>query len=242
MNLKDFYLKSDGAIRVSPDQGSRFAKQVADDFNPLHNADSKRFCVPGDLLFSLALAKYGLSSDMCFSFVGMVGNGVGLVFPDTDERLFEIKDAAGKRYLRVERRGDVATDSAMINALSRRYVAFSGHNFPDILVPLLAEHGVMIHPDRPLVMYESMSLQMERLDIAEPKLALSGRRLELQGKRAQVFLDFEVSSAGEVVGKGSKKLLAGGLREYEEAESNRLITRYAAAKAAYAAGIEMPRA
>jgi len=38
-------------ISFTRQQASDFAKQVADDFNPLHNVEAKRFCVPGDLLF-----------------------------------------------------------------------------------------------------------------------------------------------------------------------------------------------
>ncbi len=35
--------------------------RVVDDFNPIHDEDNKRFCVPGDLLFSVLLANVGLS-------------------------------------------------------------------------------------------------------------------------------------------------------------------------------------
>ncbi len=32
-------------------------KKVAGDFNPIHDEDNKRFCVPGDLLFGGSSAK-----------------------------------------------------------------------------------------------------------------------------------------------------------------------------------------
>ena len=59
-------------ISFTRQQGSDFAKQVADDFNPLHNIEAKRFCVPGDLLFSVIIAKAGLYKEMSFDFSGMV--------------------------------------------------------------------------------------------------------------------------------------------------------------------------
>ena len=58
--LSDFFLlDSAGCYEVSAEQGSRFAKEVAGDFNPIHDHDSKRFCVPGDLLFAIALSDFG---------------------------------------------------------------------------------------------------------------------------------------------------------------------------------------
>ena len=101
MFLKDFYNLRDGNVIVTAEQASLFAKEVAHDFNPLHDVDAKRFCVPGDLLFSLALEKYGLSQHMHFIFSGMVGHDVLLNFPDTDTdaEQIDVNDEQGKTYL-----------------------------------------------------------------------------------------------------------------------------------------------
>ena len=69
-------------VSFSRQQASDFAKKIADDFNPLHDVDAKRFCVPGDLLFSVVLEKSGLSQNMGFTFSGMVSDGVELNFPE----------------------------------------------------------------------------------------------------------------------------------------------------------------
>jgi hypothetical protein len=71
--LRAFHNVQGRHVLISPDQGSRFAKDIAGDFNPIHDADSRRFCVPGDLLFALVLARYGVSACMHCRFVGMVG-------------------------------------------------------------------------------------------------------------------------------------------------------------------------
>ena len=55
MQLDEYYSDGNGHIAISREQASDFAKGVAGDFNPIHDVDAKRFCVPGDLLFSLAL-------------------------------------------------------------------------------------------------------------------------------------------------------------------------------------------
>ncbi len=89
MFLKEFYSGTNDCINITAEQGSLFAKEIANDFNPLHDVDSKRFCVPGDLLFSMVLEKYGVSSKMDFTFSGMVGHGVTLSFPETKEDHFE---------------------------------------------------------------------------------------------------------------------------------------------------------
>jgi len=65
--LSDFYSALQGdQISVSAEQGNNFAKFIADDFNPIHDTQSKRFCVPGDLLFAIALERYGLHESMSF--------------------------------------------------------------------------------------------------------------------------------------------------------------------------------
>ena len=60
MFIKKYCPIDNDKITFTRQQGSDFAKQVADDFNPLHNIDAKRFCVPGALLFSIVIAKSGL--------------------------------------------------------------------------------------------------------------------------------------------------------------------------------------
>ncbi|KPJ95768.1 MAG: hypothetical protein AMJ53_02090 [Gammaproteobacteria bacterium SG8_11] len=223
MFVNDFYSEINGNILISEQQASRFAKEVCGDFNPIHNPDAKRFCVPGDLLFSLVLAKYGLSQHMEFNFSGMVGRGVKLNLLKNDNEKFDIADDAGKAYLHVTRAGERTTADDVIDAFARSYVAFSGHNFPDILVPLMAEHKVMINTQRPLIIYESMSLDLERLDLVDPVLELSSSRLEVNGKRGDAYLYFNIKVSGEIAGAGIKKLVLSGLREYEHDTIQQLI-------------------
>ncbi len=233
MFLNPFYSDRHGSIRISAQQASLFAKDVAGDFNPIHDPDSKRFCVPGDLLFSLVLSRYGLSQNMRFVFSGMVGDGVSLLFPETDAEAFHIGDVDGKSYLQIEREGASTKDPALIEALALHYVAFSGHNFPDILVPLMARHNVMINPQRPLVIYESMAFHLDRLGFAEPELELADARLEVNGRRGDAGLYFRIKVGDEVVGTGSKKLVLSGLREYDQHSMQQFTEEYLARKSAH---------
>ena len=106
MFLNPFFNKSNEFVTISADQASNFAKSVANDFNPIHDPDAKRFCVPGDLLFALTLAKYGLSKTMSFRFEGMVGKDLLLDFPESIDSEFLLKDSNEKHYLTVNRDGD----------------------------------------------------------------------------------------------------------------------------------------
>ncbi len=233
MFLNPFYSDRQGSIQISAQQASLFAKDVAGDFNPIHDPESKRFCVPGDLLFSLVLSRYGLSQNMRFVFSGMVGDGISLLFPETEAEVFDIGDAEGKSYLKIEREGARTEDPALIKALALHYVAFSGHNFPDILVPLMARHNVMINPQRPLVIYESMAFHLEHLDFAEPDLELADTSLEVNGRRGDAGLYFRIKAGDEVVGTGSKKLVLSGLREYDQGSMQQFTDEYLARKSAY---------
>ena len=233
MFLNDYFTESNDDIVISAQQASRFAKEVAGDFNPIHNLDAKRFCVPGDLLFSLVLAKYGLSQHMEFNFSGMVGRDARLRMPESDTAEFDITDDTGKTYLHVSRIGGRSSDPALIEVFALSYVAFSGHNFPDLLVPLMAEQKVMINTQRPLIIYESMSFDLKHHDFIDPILELSSSKLDVNGKRGDAYLYFNIKSRGEIVGSGIKKLVLSGLRDYEQDKIQQLIDEIEQLKADY---------
>ncbi len=233
MFLKKFYDVRDGGICIAAEQASMFAKEVAHDFNPLHDVDAKRFCVPGDLLFSLVLDKYGLSQHMHFIFSGMVGHGVLLNFPETEADRIDVTDNQGKTYLQIERSGETIHDNALIETLIRDYVAFSGQNFPYVLVPLLAKENVMFNIDRPLVIYESMTLDLQKMDFHEPRLEMLEPKMEVNGKRATAYLHFQIKAGDDVVGAGFKKLAVSGLRDYEEEPMQAFVDEYLARKNSY---------
>jgi hypothetical protein len=233
MFLKDFYDVNDGSISIAADQASMFAKEIAHDFNPLHDIDAKRFCVPGDLLFSLALEKYGLSQHMHFIFSGMVGHDVLLNFPDTDAKQIDVNDNLGKTYLQVERSGALSQNTVLIESFIRDYVAFSGQNFPYVLVPLLAQENVMFNINRPLVIYESMTLSFEHLDFPQATVTMLEPKIEVSGKRATAFLHFQIKSDGEIVGTGFKKLAISVPSVYEAKPMEIFVNEYLSRKNHY---------
>lgn len=239
MYLEPFFTDDAGTLRISAAQGSAFAKEVAGDFNPLHDADNPRFCAPGDLLFALVLARQGLASRMVFRFTGMVGADVPLTF-SSNAGGCAVTDASGKTCLEVTSEGEVSRDGTLIESLVRRYVAFSGQNFPHILVPLMEQQGVMIHPERPLVIYECMSFELNDLSGGELEVSLVDARLETNGRRGEARLGFRLHRDGETVGHGAKSLVLSGLREHDSAALKGLVERYAGWKAAYLAANAAP--
>ena len=220
-------------ISFTRQQGSDFAKQVADDFNPLHNIEAKRFCVPGDLLFSIIIAKSGLHKEMSFNFSGMVNDGIALTFPDEIINNFDIVDNNNKIYLSIEASGEKTHCASLINALTKAYVDFSGHTFPEILVELMTKNNVMINPNRPMVMYQCMKISLERLDITTLTLKLSKTSLTIEGKRGNAWLEFDLISDGKIVGHGKKHMLLSGLREYCQDNVDSMVTKYQNSKTAY---------
>jgi len=231
--LKEFYSGSNSCTQITAEQGSLFAKEIAGDFNPLHDVDAKRFCVPGDLLFAVVLEKYGLSKKMNFTFTGMLGHGVTLDFPETNAEEFDINGSNNKTIVKVDRCGEISTDESMIDALVRDYVAFSGHNFPYVLVPLMKKQNGMINLSRPLVMYDSMCLEFKHLNFTHPKVEMLDPELSVNGKRGDAHLHFQIKSDEEVVGTGFKKIVISGIREYEEGPMQAFVDNYLARKNAY---------
>ncbi|GMQ89388.1 MAG: DUF3581 domain-containing protein [Gammaproteobacteria bacterium] len=230
MLLEDYYSENDSKITFSRQQASDFAKNVAGDFNPLHDTDAKRFCVPGDLLFSVVLAKCGLSQNMRFVFSGMVNDGVALNFPDTTSATLDIVDDNGKKYLSLERSGDTTQDQDLIRDLTRSCVRFSGQTFPHVLVPLMSEQQVMINPNRPLVIYESMAINLDRLDFENPQLEATNPGFKFDGKRGNARLKFCIKAGGEIVGTGEKNMLISGLIAYDREKVQTMVDNYVTRK------------
>lgn len=234
MLLETFYSEASNKIHFSRQQASDFAKKIAGDFNPIHNVEAKRFCVPGDLLFALLLKKFGISQKMRITFSGMVPDNIALHFNDDNDNEITIVDDKEKEYLSITRSGDCSKDAALIHNLTCRYVEFSGQTFPHILVPLMTEQRVMINPNRPLVIYESMVIDIDDLNIEQPQLELSNSTLKVDGKRGIVCLTFNLLSSGNIIGKGEKNMVLSGLREYDESKIQRLVENYDAHKSDYA--------
>jgi len=231
--FKEFYTRRGDFVVISAAQASRFAKGVAGDYNPIHNPDARRFCVPGDLLFALVLERFGLWQQMEFRFTNMVGADTPLCFRETEEGVVQVCDEQGKCYLEATRHGEVTRDKAAIEAFARCYVAFSGKNFPHYLKPLMETHGGMFNPTRPPVIYDSMGFSLERLNAQTPGLELTGSSLDVQGKRADALLDFSIQSGGKAVGVGSKKLVVSGLCDYNAEQMDAIVAEFYRLKAAY---------
>ncbi len=236
MLIKPYHNNSNGKISFTRQQSSDFAKNIADDFNPIHDTDAKRFCVPGDLLFAIILSEYGANQNMLFNFTGMVTEKTLLTLPENNTQL-SIQDDDGKEYLSIEHSGEKSTNSALIENLIRSYVTFSGHTFPHILVPLLREKNVMISPTRPMVMYQSMLIKLDRFDLTDIELELDNEKtmLEVNGKRGNICLAFNLKSGDHLIGRGEKHMIASGLKPFEQSAVDSIKTQYSDWKKQFAA-------
>ncbi|WNC67976.1 DUF3581 family protein [Thalassotalea nanhaiensis] len=235
MFIDKYYNEENQKVTFSRQQASDFAKQIADDFNPIHNVDAKRFCVPGDLLFAVALSKTGLCQKMTFNFSGMVTDTVSLNIPEKVGLETRIVGDNDKEYLNFNVSGDHTRCETLIESLIHSYVEFSGHTFPHILGDLMEKNNVMINPARPMIMYESMEIALDTVDLTDVSLELNKEEtvLKVDGKRGQAKLKFDLLSNGEVVGHGVKFMVLSGLREYCKEQMEGLNTRFYAMKDEY---------
>ena len=230
MNITQYFNRNDGLLSFTRHQASSFAKGVAGDFNPIHDEDARRFCVPGDLLFSVFLAQYGISQEMKFEFSGMVGDTTSLISPDEISDTFSLQDNNEKNYMDIITSGEKTNDAEFIATLSEKYVQFSSKTFPHILVPLMEHENVMINPSRPLVIYKSMEICLDKLSGNNIDLELKNSSLKKNGKKGEVRLEFAILADGEEIGHGAKNLLLSGLREYDATQLEDVIQSYAQRK------------
>ena len=237
MHIETYYQKENDFFQVNRDQASAFAKAIAGDFNPIHDADHKRFCVPGDLLFSIVLHRFGLRPEMRFTFAGMVDDQKRFKLVDSSGGELSVEDQSGKQLIDVRYHGEGTPSDEATMKLAEAYVRFSGLTFPHLLVPLLEHQDVMINPARPMVIYANMSLQLYDLDFSDPSLEVVDTQLEVKGKRGTARLTFSIKSGDKIIGTGHKELLLSGLRNYDEAESQGLVDTYEQRKADFLAGL-----
>ena len=230
-----FTAQADNRFSFTREQASQFAKRVANDFNPIHDVDSKRFCVPGDLLFAKVLVGEGLSTNMKVQFKGMVGEDESVSLIELDNGCKALANEAGKEYLEICGSGERITDIAVIEKLVRSYVAFSGENFPHVLVPLMRDGGVMINPTRPLVIYESMSVELDTVNLTDPFVEAAGAALSVDGRRGNVSLEFVFKDGGQIVGRGKKTMVLSSLREFEQPVMDSLVNQYLERRESFAA-------
>ncbi|MGX5202536.1 DUF3581 family protein [Aliikangiella sp. IMCC44632] len=232
MFVKNYCSQVEQSYSFSKQQASDFAKQVAGDYNPIHDPDSKRFCVPGDLLFALTLSEFGLSQSMNFDFQGMVGSDTPVQFVEQGDCI-RVENERGKSFLTVTRSGDVTKDETFVSELIKSYVAFSGKTFPHIIVKLMKQEGVMVNAEKPMVIYDQMKLTLDSFSDDKPSVELERCQFDVNGKRGLVSMFFDICAAGKVIGKGEKQIIMSGLRPFEQAGVDLLVQNYEESKAKF---------
>jgi len=232
MFTEGYYTHSGESFLFSKQQGSDFAKRIAGDFNPLHDVDNSRFCVPGDLLFSVLLSKYGISQEMHFDFQGMVAGDMPISFRPVEEGIVA-ENEKQKKVLSMTRSGDVTENSIFIEGLIRAYVAFSGKTFPHVIIKLMKQEGAMINTRKPMVIYDQMKLSFDRFSIAAPEVVLQECQFDVSGKRGMVTMHFDIRAEDSSIGSGEKKIIMSGLRPYEQTEIDYLVDTYNSGRESY---------
>lgn len=245
MDIASYCSEEGEAVFFDEAQASCFAKSIAGDFNPIHDPGSKRFCVPGDLLFSVLLHRYGAAQSTSVHFTGMLDGKTRINLPSTPAQPLHILDARDKPLLSLFQSGRRFRNTEFISLLCEQYVQFSGQTFPGILVPLMHSANVMINPDRPLVIYKDMTIELNdyardlfaenasgEFDewISPPPtpmtLQLTDSDISVNGRKGAVRLQFSIDLAGQQIGSGEKNMVLSGLREYDEVAMQTVVDLY----------------
>ena len=86
-----------------------------------------------------------------------------------------------------------------------------------------------------MVMYQSMVIELHETAFNNPTIELAKQEINVDGKRGDVSIHFNIMADGKIVGCGEKNFLLSGLRAYEAEVMDNLVTNYEATKAAYQA-------
>jgi len=221
LDISQYVALSEHHMQFTEQQASQFAKGVAGDFNPIHDVGARRFCVPGDLLFSVLLNQFGVYQSMHLDMHAMVDSNTQVKLPQELQSQNQILDNADKLILTLQVDGQSSKGQQFVSDVITQYVQFSGKTFPDILVELMRSNNCMINPARPMVIYKSMAIELDEL--------------EAPGISLEANLRFVIQSEGRVVGRGEKNMVLGGLRDYDEQEMSEIVAQYAQWKNSYSA-------
>jgi len=233
LDVSRYVTDTDSGIRFTEVHANHFAKGVAGDFNPIHDIGAKRFCVPGDLLFAALLHRYGVYETLHVDLMSLVSADVLIELPERLVEHNEICDVSGRHLLSLDVSGDVTTDAKFVASLVEHYARFSGKTFPDILVELMKENDVMINPSRPLIIYKSMSLQLDKLSGDNIGLELDKATLEVDGKKGKASLRFVIKDNNDIIGHGEKNMVLSGFRPFDEAAMTDILDEYSQRIASY---------
>ena len=230
MEIAAYFSQQEDSISFTEQQASAFAKGIAGDFNPIHDPGTKRFCVPGDLLFCVLLHRYGVARNTAVQFSGMLDGNTRMRLPQEVMGHAYVKDTRDRDLLSLFLEGERSTLPQFVTSLSEAYVRFSGHTFPDILVPLMRGAEVMINPDRPLIIYKDMNIELTnsaRQSVGEQiSLGLSDTDISVNGRKGAVRLRFDIRDGTELIGRGEKNLVLGGLREWDDETMQSVVMQY----------------
>lgn len=237
LDISQYVALSEHHMQFTEQQASQFAKGVAGDFNPIHDVGARRFCVPGDLLFSVLLNQFGVYQSMHLDMHAMVDSNTQVKLPQELQSQNQILDNADKLILTLQVDGQSSKGQQFVSDVITQYVQFSGKTFPDILVELMRSNNCMINPARPMVIYKSMAIELDELEAPGISLALDNDNtaLTVDGKKGEANLRFVIQSEGRVVGRGEKNMVLGGLRDYDEQEMSEIVAQYAQWKNSYSA-------
>lgn len=97
----------------------------------------------------------------------------------------------------------------------------------------MQKHSVMINPQRPLIIYESMSFSLETQQFKDAVPALTHSELQIDGKRGDAHLYFDIFDNGKVIGSGKKTLILSSLRPYDAPAMQEVKDVYIANKKRY---------
>ena len=235
LDISQYVALSEHYMQFTEQQASQFAKGVAGDFNPIHDVGARRFCVPGDLLFSVLLNQFGVYQSMHLDMHAMVDSNTQVKLPEELHSQNQILDSADKLILTLQVDGQSSKAQQFVSDVITQYVQFSGKTFPDILVELMRSNHCMINPARPMVIYKSMAIELDELEAPDLSLALDNDNtvLAVDGKKGEANLRFVIQSEGRVVGRGEKNMVLGGLRDYDEHEMSEIVAQYAQWKNSY---------
>jgi hypothetical protein len=71
-----------------------------------------------------------------------------------------------------------------------------------------------------------MEIDLDTLQISDPRLETDHNELDMDGKRGNVLLAFNLLDDGAVVGRGCKRMVLGGLRDYDASTVEQAIEAF----------------
>ena len=205
------------AVGISNNNVSKFAKEICNDFNPIHSNKKSKPIVPGDLFVVLFLLSNGLYKRTIIEFKKISYPIQKFIITKSS-----ILNSKNESVVNFTLKDDIVADSNSIflSGFLREFCKISGTIFAQELEPIFIKYRKMPNPQKPRMLYESTQINLDKeiinLKVDFVQIKFLEPNVIILENQATVNFQILVLQSGRTIGLITKTLFCTNLEEYTQ--------------------------